>query len=239
MQFTWDALIDRARVYLDDDHYETNGYLTPAHWLTLAQVEYQLLLRRWIRLGLVVPASTDATFTGGSTTISNCLAIIGVGQDKGGYVRVLAPAQSPRGQQPFWRSATAPQTISQSWMATSDGDTATITLDPTDPDTTPYFVRYFAAPALVTDSTTTVNLPFGTDERLVLGMARRAHLKASSASALLERLIAEADAELAFTAQGRIHGDAPRVRRTPRWQRAIHRQDSQLFPSDPRMWIYP
>lgn len=241
MQFVWNDLIARARVYVDDDHSETDGWIAPANWLTLAQVEYALLLRRWIRTGLVVPATADSTpFTGGSTTLSNVLALVGVAQDKGGYVRVLAPVQSLRGQHPMWTGSQAPGGISQSWMATASGDTVTVTLDPKDPDTSePYFVRYVAAPAYVTDGTQTVDLPYGTDERLVLGIARRSHLKDQSASQLLERLIAEADAELAFTAAGRIQGDSPRVRRTPRWQRATRRADSQLFPSDPRMWIYP
>jgi hypothetical protein len=239
MQFVISDLIARARMYRDDDHSDTDGWISPANWLTLFNVEYAQLYRRWVRGGLVSPAATDTSFTGGTTTVNGVLAVIGVGQDKGGYIRVLMPAQSVRGPRPFWHSSQAPTSISSSWMATGGGDNLTVTLDPQDAATETYFVRWVAAPAYFTDASSTVEIPYGCDERLVLGMARRSGLKDLTASALLERLITDGDAEMAFLAHGRVAGDSPRVRRVPRWQRSTRQGDGMLFPSDPRMWIYP
>lgn len=232
MQFLWNDLIDRARVYVDDDHGDQSGWISPAHWLSLANVEYSQLYRRWMRMGLITPATTDTTFTGGSTTITGVLAIVGVAQDMVSYQRILEPRQSRFGRAPFWVGSGQSSSPSSGWMATGSADSLAIKLDPVEP-TGSYFVRYVPTVAYATDPTTTIDLPYGADERLVLGLARRAHLKDSTASALLERLIQDADAELNFTAFGRVDGDSPRVRRISRGG-----DYPREFPTDPRFFRY-
>lgn len=66
MNFTWLELIDRARVYADDDHKETPGWIAPEKWMALAQVEYRQLYRKWLRMGLINVEPTDLEFKGPS-----------------------------------------------------------------------------------------------------------------------------------------------------------------------------
>ena len=55
MQFSWNDLMDRARVYLDDDDDDTEGWIAPAIWLTFANVEYAQLYRRLVPLVAEAP----------------------------------------------------------------------------------------------------------------------------------------------------------------------------------------
>lgn len=236
MQFVWNDLIDRARVYIDDDHKETDGWISPTNWLTLFNVEYAQLFRKWVRAGLIAPAYTETPFSGSSTSLSGVLAIVGVAQDMGSYRRPVFPAQSVYGRAPFW-GGTMDSGPSMSWAASGTGDNLTLTLDPPDSATSNYLVRWIAAPAYATDATTTVELPYGGDERLVLGAARRALVKDSTASQSINALIADADADLNFLAFGRANGDSPRVRRVTPLAKARTWQLGS-FPSDPRFWTY-
>lgn len=217
MQFAWSALIDRARTVVDDDHDDTDGWISEAKWLTLANVEYAQLYRRWVRMGLIAPAAVDVSFTGPTTVIgdgeSDVLAIVGVAESLGGgQYRPLESAQSQHGRNPWW--SVAPASPASHWKATGAGDEITVTIEP--PDTATYVVRYIPTVAYATLASATIEVPYGCDERLVLGLARRAKLKDASASALLERLIQEADAEANFLAFGRMNDDSPRVRRGER-----------------------
>jgi hypothetical protein len=231
MQFTWEALISRARLYVDDDHDDDKGWLTPAKWLMLGQVEYAQLYRRWATASLIAPEPTDATLEIG-TPLEGVLAIIGVAEVYGGDsisgYRVLRPGLQ-YGAKPFRTPVNAP---ADSWEAYGAGDSITVVLRPEDTSGV-YVVRYVPSFNYTTDPTDTVELPFGGDERLVLGMARRAHLKDSAASALLERLIGEADANLNFLAFARA-GQNGRVVKPYRDLST----PGQQFNSDPRMWMW-
>lgn len=228
MAFIWDDLIDRARTYLDDDHDDTEGFIAPERWLSFANVEYAQLYRKWIRMGLVAPAPTDTTFSNTHTVaLTGVLAIVGVAEDLGnGNVRVLTPAQSQHGQSPFW-SYTSGEPGSY-WKATGSADALTVTLEPR-PTSGNYFVRYIPTVAYVTSSTASIDLPYGADERLVLGMALRAKLKAGERSALLEGLLQQADQELNFAAFSKLN-DSPRVKvRRPPYNRLSGFPDPSLY----------
>lgn len=232
MQFSWQALIDRARLYVDDDHQDNDGWIDNDDWLVLAQVEYADLYRKWVRMGLVVPAATDTSFTGPTKSLSGVLAIVGVAENLGTYKRLLTPATSSLGAYPYWQGETGSST---SWTATGAGDTVLVTLDPADSSGN-YVVRWVPTVAYATDATATIELPYGGDERLVLGMARRSHLKDASNSQLLNGLIAQSDAELAFAAWGKTGKDSPRVRRVPP---SVKTRMQQLdYPANPSFWTY-
>lgn len=211
MQFTWSELVSRARSYIDDDHDETPGWLSESRWLELAFVEYSQLYRRWIRTGLVTPAPADQTFSGTHTvTVTGVLAVVGVAEDLGsGMLRVLTPAASAFGANPLRSHFSG--TPGTHWTATGTADAVTVNLEPR-PTSGTYFVRYIATPVAPGALSNTIDLPYGTDERLVLGIARRAKVKEGGASQVIERLIFEADGELNFAAFAK-QNDAPRVRR--------------------------
>jgi hypothetical protein len=243
--FTWQELIDRSRTYVDDDHNDTEGWIAAERWLTIANVEYAQLYRRWVRMGLIAPAWVDREFTGPTLTFpalelsddeepvleldgEEVLAIIGVAESLGSdRYRPLSAPQSAVGRSPWWTTSSA--SPAHSWQATGSADKVTITIEP--PDTATYVVRYIPTVQYATDPTEDIELPYGCDERLVLGMARRAKLKDASASALLERLIMEADAEANFLAFGRNNNDSPRVRRG-------ERGSSTPFPRHPSLYRY-
>lgn len=232
MTFTWQELIDRARTYLDDDHNDTEGFIKPERWLSLANVEYAQLYRKWVRMGLVAPAPTDTSFSSTHTkALTGVLAIVGVAEDLGdGHHRVLAPAQSSFGQSPFWgHTSSSPGCY---WAATGSADALTVTLEPR-PTSGNYFVRFIPTVAYATLISASIDLPYGADERLVLGIAKRAKLKESGASGALERLLMEADQELNFAAFSKLN-DSPRVRkvRRPPYNRPPG------FPATPSLYRY-
>jgi hypothetical protein len=228
-------LIDAARFYIDDDHKEDQGWVEPSSWLRLYNVERSKLYRRWVRTGLVRVKPTDSTFVA-TTTLNGALAIVGVAEDRGSYMRILTSAQSTGGADAFWQASSTPSLPATRWAAHGDGDNLTVELDPPDASTT-YTVRWIPRLAYATDATQTVELPDGGDERLVLGMARRCLIKESGASRRLDEEINEADADLAFEARGRNAGDGPRVRRVrPRVRRSL--SPLREFSADPRTWFY-
>jgi hypothetical protein len=221
MTFTWAELIDRARTYVDDDHEEQQGWISPERWLQLAQVEYERLYRNWVRMGVFTPAHTVTTFTGPTTSLERVLAIVGVGEYLGVGVgrRWLEPGEQPDDD------ATG---HALEWYATGSADTLAVTVYPSSEQT--FEVRYIQYNARTTDSTDTVDLPFGGDERLVLGLARRALIKESAASRRIDQEILDADAELNMTAWGRRDREAPKMR--------IVKKGTRLFPAEPGRWIY-
>lgn len=238
MQFSWQDIIDRARVYIDDDHKDERGFIAADKMLILANVEYADLRKRWIRQALVRPAPTDTQFVSTNTQLlTGVLAIVGVAeisQPSGTPYRLLTPAQSAWGAQPYWGSV--PAYKSSTWIAQGEGDNVTITLDPPDNAST-YVTRWVPTIPYATDPTTTIDLPYGQDERLVLGLAKRMHVKDQTRSAAIQDLIQQADAETAFTAFGRIQADGPRVRRV-RPTVAVHRSFPG-FCGNPSGWYFP
>lgn len=247
--FTLEQLIDRAKTYVDDDHNDEKSWISEERWADIANVEYGQLYKRWVRLGLITPEPTTAYIveSDGTLRLDGVLAVVGVAKDFGDYVYPLSPAQSAIGQHAFWRGSTAPTNPSTRWAAFGQGDRVTIKLDPAPSDlvvtgeTSNYLVRYIATPFPIAYQLDIpiespddpyvglYDIPFGADERLVLGMARRAHLKDSVNSALLNGLIAEADAELNFHAASKL--DGVKVRRIPK--------PSQLMLSTPRVAVWP
>jgi hypothetical protein len=243
MLTTWQDIIDRARTYVSDDHDEDKGWITPERWLTLANVEYGILYKRWVRMGLIRIEPNNNSFAGPGTVIpgdtdpegSGVLCIIGVAEDLGGgRFRLIPPGQSVDGADAFYDELTTGPAVR--WRGYGVGDSIRIFLSPYTSDGQ-YMVRWIPAPIPQQNAANQVEMPFGCDERLVLGTARRALLKDSSASALLERLIAEQDAETNFSAFGKNNSDGPRVRRV-RSIAGPNRRWSSGFPHDPQGWSY-
>lgn len=231
MQFVWSDLIHRARVYKDDDHGDEDGWIENSDWLTLFNVEYALLYAKWVRSGLIAPAYTETSFTGNTTTINNVLGIIGVARLEGGRYYPVRPSQADFGRASWFD--TVDTGVSVAWEATGAGDNLTLKLYPNDASGT-YVVRYITRPAYVTDSSTTVELPYGADERLVLGAADRAGIKDQVVSRKISEKIFESDGALNMLAAARL----PQKARRPRVAVVNSDRYAPPFPKDPRFWIY-
>lgn len=231
MTFLWSSLIQRARVYKDDDHDDEDSWLDPADWLNLFNVEYALLYPRWVRSSLISPAPTTTNFTGSTVAITGVLAVVGVARVEGNRYYPIQPLQSEAGRAPWLDSADVGRSIG--WIAHGTGDDLTVTLYPTEAAGT-YAIRYITRPAYATSVSSSVDLPYGGDERLVLGVADRAGIKDSSVSRNIKELKAEADAALNFLAAGR--GPGLRVRVVGRTFR--NDRFASPFPADPRGWHY-
>lgn len=233
--FTPNSLIERARVWVDDDHDDKSGWIKPEKWIQIFITAYERRYKQWVRMGLISVAPTDRSFVGpGSTVIPNVLAIIGVAEDLGGgRYRVLQPQQSQHGRAPIW--STANTTMAYFWKGTGTGTDVTVSVVPAVSGN--FFARYIQAE--IFDITTldpandSFDLPYGADELLVLDMAKAAHVKDSTRSAALEDVRREQEAEMNFSAFGRANGDSPRIRSTPRSYQA-----SLTFPTDPRLYAW-
>jgi hypothetical protein len=214
MSFVWSDLIARAKTYADDDHSADRSWLSDDKWMSLLQTEYGVLYRRWVRLGVCAPSISETDFSNTYTVgLSGVLAIVGVAEDMGQYIRILRNAKAAQGHQAIWRGSSEPNNTALEWAATGMGSAVTVELHPR-PTSGNFIVRFIPEPARATDPTTNIDLPSGADERLVLGAVRRANLKDSTASAGLERLIQLADEDLAMTASAR--SDGPLVKRVQR-----------------------
>jgi hypothetical protein len=209
VSFIVQDLVNRARTYIDDDHDEEPGWLDSDQWLAIANAEYAVLFPKLVRYGLITPQTEDQTFTGPITSVGAVIAIVGVAEVLGsGRYRVIEPLQSAYGRAPFFDTVTSSPAVG--WTAYGASNDLAVSLYPA--STGNYVVRYIPFPDVATSLDDEVDVPYGADERLVLGIARRAKLKESAASAMLERLIMEKDADIAFQSHGLLSGDGPRAR---------------------------
>lgn len=87
-----------------------------------------------------------------------------------------------------------------------------------------YLITYLSAPTPLTATNQSVALPMGWEERLVLGMARRALIKEESSTSEIEKLIREMDSQIEQLCWNRQMAEQARVRNTdpnlqmPEWQ---------------------
>lgn len=242
MQHVWDDLIHRARLYADDNHDEAKGWIDPADWMTLFQVEYSLLRRKWMREGLLVPAPTDTAFTGPTTSISAPLVIIGVAQDLGnGQLRVLTPLQSAYGRNTFYSETVKGPAYGWRVEQETGGDPGDLFADTTvivEPQgtTDKYIVRWIPQVAYATVTSAAAYFPEGGDERCVLGVLKRAGVKEMTGGRVVQDLIYEAEAEMKFAAMSALGGDGPRVRRVrPTVRHVLY---PNAWPSEPSQWRF-
>lgn len=125
-QFTAQNIVDRARIYVDDNNKVTDGWKRPEDWLAMLKPEIRACYRKWVRENIISYEYVDATFTGPKyaflhpgpvTTVSMPLAIIGVAQNMGNCYRVLAPASSQLGRGHIWDNPSGPTSVATTWTA--------------------------------------------------------------------------------------------------------------------------
>lgn len=248
MQFTYQQIVDRAKVWIDDDHDDVKGWIKDDKWLTIVFAEYRRLYRELIRRGVLAVPWTAEQFTitsPASTTVpgsyqlaGDVVAILGVAEvvSGGAYYRPLVAAQSAFGGAGLWQG-TQQSGKPVYWYAGLDTsanipDEPFIWFDKPDVGAL-YEVRYIPAVTAPVSLASNLQLWMDLDELLVCRVAAAAHTKDNTSSAALEKRLTREEQELAFKAFGAT-GESPRVRRV----RPKERHTISPFPVSPRDWVY-
>lgn len=242
------SILASARAYVDDEHAAVATWIPDATWLLWMNHEYRRAYRQAVMAGLVVPMYTDETLvydsndTPGYVLAGKPMAIVGVWQGTAGSnaFRKLRAAQPSGGAFPMRSEA---EGTGMTWAAYAMGADVRLVLYPHPGAATDYTCRFVAEPSVLVTGTpaageaSSVNLPLGLDDRIALGMARRALIKEGSFSGALDRLIAQTEQDLEFAAHNRITGEAPRVRSS---RKVLNADRSSLVPTSehPAEWYW-
>jgi len=246
MAYTIQNIIDRARIYVDDNHKATDGWKEPADWLSLAKSEFANMYRKWVRESVLSFLPITGIFTGPSFTFPTTpLAIMGVAQVIGNQVRLISPAMSEYGRQPYWDDTiTVPNNTAVTWTGATDvfpdgggNPTFTVTLHP--PDTASgYQVKYIRFPELDALDKFVI-LPEGYEDYVALRLARKALASEGASSQAIERLIIDAEASIKMDSFSNIQGDGPKVRIIRPYAKQKLFANSLTWPYTPAAWYYP
>lgn len=245
MAYTTQDIIDRARIYVDDNHKVTDGWKQPADWLALAKPEILAVYRKWVRESLVSYNTLDAVVSTPPSQIlpGQPLAIIGVAQQNGNSFRLLQPAMSQYGRNPYWESGVASPALT--WTASispfpdvNGNPNYSVTLHP--PDTASgYFIRYMRFPdyALLSNF---IIAPDGYEDYMALRIARKALASEGASSQAIEKLIMQAETDMKMDSLSNTQGDGPKVRIVrPYNKQRIFSNPVVGWPTNPAFWFYP
>lgn len=241
--FSIQSLVDRAAA-ISDMH---DGFIKPADWLAWYNTERVALQIFMARFGSVMQDLQFDTVTASEDTIitGEFLAVVGVWEliSNGAYrpVRIVdfpkaflqagnpGPTTGPAQIVSIEDNSDDPGTL-------IDGGTH-FRFFPTDPTGT-YVIVTCKTPALAVslDNNQVTRLPSGLEERIVLGMARRALIKEESDVADVSRLIKDQDAFVEAYVWGRSLAMSPSVRNVDSVQRGWMREFNLPHP-DHWLWI--
>lgn len=230
--FTAQQLIDRAAA-IADMH---DSFVPAATWLDWATVELASLFMAAARSGWVVGPITPTTIspTDTYTMAAEFFALLGVWErDSGGRLRRLRVGTYV---ETLHQTAGGPiQGAATEVSLVDNGDgTVTFSFYPR-PTQNSYLIVTINPPTRMTAVTDTVTLPAGLEERVVLGMARRALVKEESDTRAVDRLIQDEDRRVEEFAASRMFANAPRVRNTDYVDRGW---SLNLVLPPPTMWIW-
>ena len=237
-------MIGLSQGYVHDDHAQTQGWITPELWLQFLNVEYRQIYRRMIRDSAVDPAVSVETLTVPSENIPLAEAIVCVTRVDGNCQAVLRNTQQALGRLHVALSVEPGDAQGWSAQAAASGITVTLNPPPSDGEYRCYYVPKPKALVLtVADADTeqdAVELPSGYDDRLCLGAARRALIRARGASKALMDLIRETDEEISFASGSRLLTNQPKVKNTDWLNRgwAMRGQDGFVSVNDRRSWFW-
>lgn len=210
--FTVQEIVDRAAAIADMD----GNFVSPAQWLAWYNAESRALEFFIARSGWVhnTASSVDSS-SGYEISIPEAnrpMALIGVYEVRDGRYRPLKFQNTVDfTRQSYGAPATTGDAHFYSVESSPTQDKLTIYLFPL-PSSGTYRVLYLAGREPVDDLTDSVNWPLGWEERIVLGMARRALIKEESDSRVIEKLMAEQDAIIEEFCWNRVLAESPRLR---------------------------
>lgn len=251
MQVQTASILASARAYVDDEHAAVASWIPDPTWMLWMNHEYRRAYRQSVMSGLIAPMYTDELLSAydaaqtGYSLIGKPVAVVGVWEGtsvaQGRRLRAAQPAGGAIGAGSD-RIGGSPV----SWSALhSDATGIRLLLHPDPrPDTQRFICRYVPEPPLLVNAApgageaNSINIPMGLDDRIALGMARRALIKEGSSSAALERAIALAEQDLEFAAHSRIAGDPPRVRSSRKRLNADVSATDETSTEYPSNWVW-
>lgn len=215
-------LIDRAKATAD----MRDNFVTPTQWLYWATQERLALDLFLARSGWTLPLSDfNLTITGsenGAFVVNptgGVMAIVCVLQyDTGGRVRHLRYQDSVGFLRQVPGSLQSPKGNSSFYRVTWSGDNLTLNLYPEPSPGETYRVVYLAHPKKLVLSApgsweeTSVSYPMGWEERVVLGMARRALMKEESDTRSVDSEIGLWESRIEEACWNRVLTESPSVR---------------------------
>ena len=187
--FTAQTLIDRAAA-IADMH---DGFVTPTQWITWLNTESRALELFVIRSGYIQPLAATVDAASFAITVPSPLVILGVYEVSGNRYRPLYhQTQLDFTRQPYATPADSGDARAYTIVSNSGSDDLTVQFYPK-PTTGTYRALYIPNSTVTAAVTDSVRWPLGFEERIVLGMARRALMKEESSTSQVDSLIAEQD----------------------------------------------
>lgn len=210
MPTTVQELVERAMAAADmhDD------FVTPTQWFRWATVENQALAVKIAQMGyMLVESSQDITIDGSTDySIAEPLAVVGVYEiTTNSLLRRVHTVNPWDGHRQTTNTITGPARQYSIRRDPAGSGNVFVNLFP-NPTSGTYRVYYIAQPAKITSVTDSIDYPLGWEERVVLGMARRALAKEESDTGPISEQIRQVDSDIEAAVWNRMLGDAPAIR---------------------------
>lgn len=229
--YTVATLIERARSAAD----MRDNFVTSTEWLRWLNVERYLLDVFLARNGVLTQQNTATVTANGaaSYTITAPMAVLGVYEYKNSRYRRLKAADAIDGAH-RQSDITGNTANFYSLLTTSGSEDLQLILYP-NPSSGTYKVSTIAQPTALTLTTDTVTYPMGWEERLVLGLARRALAKEESPTDNVSRQINEIERHIEESAWDRVYASNQAVRNVDKVERGW--SSHPTYP-DPSLWYW-
>lgn len=233
---TTQELVDRARAASD----MRDNFVTPTQWMYWASQERLSLDLFLARSGwMLATTSQDLTITGAEAGIFNInpssgvMAIVSVHEYNSQGTRLVQYKDAINFLRQLPGNSTNPKGHAIFYRAQWSGDAITLNFYPEPNIAETYRVTYIAQPNRLALSAasgydTSVTYPMGWEERVVLGMARRALIKEESDTQQIDSEIALWDARISEACWNRILGESPTIRNIDEATRTW--MDRRIFP---------
>lgn len=231
MQITTTELVARAKA-IADMH---DNFVTPDEWMYWARQERLALDYLMARSGWTqaVTQTTVTTTGAGNYTLTMPLAVVAVYESSTQGLRRLRynNAVDFAKQVPGSTLVVGPAAEYSLRLSPTSPGSLTLNFFPEPAAGGTYLVAYIPLPnplalTATTGYDTSVVYPMGWEERIVVGMAKRALVKEESDTSAVDRMIAEWNAEIERAVTNMVLSEAPRIRDTDTqiygWDRDIY-----------------
>lgn len=229
-------LIDRAAA-LSDMH---DQFVKPEQWVAwynTERVALELFIAKRGATARNITLTTVTPVSGTSLFIGSALAIVGVWEILSNArlrpVRIVNFVDNFSQQGPGPQFGPA-QIVSVVQNNGSTSESYSFRFFPT-PSSGSYLIGTIPAPEVLLDGNGMLNLPMGIEERIVLGMARRALIKEESDTTEILKLIKEQDDIIEEYVYGQMMAQNPSVRNVDALQRGWW---SDIRSIDPNSWFW-